>query len=948
MKAGERWILASLLLLGLCALSLALALLPGAPRLSGESELCASLERLNEPVTIQWYASPAGEFHGERRAIPLAIERLESVSGIRVQRIDPGSDAAQAAHAARLGLAPLRLRTIERDGWSEINLWSSLRIVSPTHGAWTLARLGPLEAPQLAALVAGGLDQLRAPRRPRVGLRLPAQGYGKLEAELAQRAELFLLGDAPLESIPAEIDWLIWIVAERDGARQSAALEHFLARGGELLLCASGAPAPTAADELLFSVAGAQILGDASRSAARSIAQAQDFQPFGAQPNGTLFFGPCAQLQPLDDPAWRMHTLASDEQRLARLMLAEPAAGEGGRAVLSASPLPLSDAHWSDETLAHRALVRVLEARGADPARADAARLAARPAPPLPELSSRARFWMRALVVFLIPLGLGLLALARLRAPRSANEARRSPLAWRRTLALALSLGLLAMLALPEADPRLPAALTTRVETLAQRGPVQWRWSVSERERLPVAWRGPLADFERDLVELAAGALRIERYPALDAEQRRILQQQAVPSVWVREADENSQRAQEFVATLTLTQGARSETLHFHRESELIGMRFRLAFALERLLLQAPVRIAFHSPSLRLSPAEAQLQYQDRGLFAPGGGDPCLAARELLRAQGFMVLPLSDAEFAQDPEAEMLLLLQPQRPSQAAQAAFARALERGIPALVAAQHFVAMSRARGEDPRASGWWPQPQFLDLEQGFFQSLGLEWQRTLLFDEQCASAEVTTVNTAVNTAAGPGSRRSTERALLSNPWFPRLTGAGLAQSGLESVGAMSMPQASPLRLDEARCVQSGWRPEVLLRSSERSWTHEWSGGELNPAWLQRPSDGPAGEQVLGWRFTPREGGSRAGFIALGAWRQWSDEELHRPQTDNANALVELCARATLPKDLCALLSERASAPGLVHVPPAERVRWRWLTLAAPLAVLGAALFLWRRWRA
>jgi hypothetical protein len=804
-----------------------------------------------------------------------------------------------------------------------------------------LARLGPLEAPQLAALVAGGLDQLRAPRRPRIGLRLPEQGYSKLEAELARRAELFLLGNAPLESIPAEIDWLVWIATESDGAPQAAALERFLERGGELLLCASGATLPTAADELLFSVTGAQLLGDATRSAARSIAPMQDFQPFGVQPNGTLFFGPCAQLQTLNDPAWRMHTLASDEQRLARLMLAEPAAGAGGRAVLSASALPLSDAHWDDESLAHRAFVRVLEARSADPARADAARLAARPAAPLPELSRRARFWMRALVVFLIPLGLGLVALVRLRGPQRSSAARSSPLVWRSPLALSLALGLLALLALPASSPQLPEALTARVENLAKRGPLQWRWSVSERERLPLPWRGPLQDFERDLTELAAGDLAIERYPALDAEQRRQLQQRVIPSVWAREADEDSQRAQEFVATLTLTQGTRSETLHFHRESELVGARFRLGFALERLLRQAPVRIAFHSPSLRLSPAEAQLQYQDRGLFAPGGGDPCLAARELLRAQGFEVLPLSEAEFARDPAAEMLLLLQPQRPSQSAQAAFARALERGVPGLVAAQHFVAMSRARGEDPRASGWWPQPQFLDLEQGFFQSVGLQWQRTLLFDEQCASAEVTSVSTRK-------SARKTERALLSNPWFPRLAGAGLAQSRLESVGVLSMPQASPLELDETQCAQSDWQPEVLLRSSERSWTHDWSGGELHPGWLQRPAEEGPSAEVLGWRFTPRAGSSKAGFIALGAWRQWSDEELLRPQTDNANALVELCARATIPDDLCALLSERASAPGLMHVQPSERVRWRWLSLAAPLAVLGAALFLWRRWRA
>jgi|LakMenEpi03Aug12_release.lakeMendotaPanAssembly.Ray.scaffolds.fasta_scaffold03325_11 hypothetical protein len=943
MKPLERHSLQIRLLLAFLALALAFSWWQTPPRLVGEEQLRASLAALGEPVSIQWYASSPAEYTGERRAIARAVQRIEQLSGVRVQRIEPGSDPAQAAHAARLGLLPLRLRTIERDGWSETNLWSSLRVVSPSLGAWVCVRLGPQEAPELAVRMAAGLDQLREPRRARIGLRLPAQGFQKLENELAQRSELFLLGNGPLTALPESIDWLIYAVEPSDGAAQAALLEEYLARGGALLLLGSGSKTPASADTLLFGVCGAQLAEDPLEEPARSIASQQDFQPLGAQPNGTLFFGSAPIPKPLPGSTRRWHTLASDARSQPRLVLIQPGAGSvAGTSVLCVSQAPFHDAHFGDESLAHPALLRVLEREGADPVRSLAARRFASKSPPLPEWTAAERAWIRILIVLTLPLVCLLTGLLVLR--REAPRGRAS--GWRREVVLIGLAGGLAALALLPSAAREPApALWNRARELEARAGLQLDWLVSERERLPTAWRGALGAFELELGALAQAVpgvqLKIRRVPALDREQRAELERLEIESAWVRESEGDEQRTREIVASLRLSSGSAVERIDFHREQDLPGASFRLGFALERLLRGRPVRIAWRSPSLRLSPAEAQLQYLDRGLFAPGGSDTSLEAREFLRMQGFEVRRMEPQELEQPWEAELFVLLQPRRPSAAEQAAFESALQRGIPGIVAVQHFVAQSRTRGADPRASGWWPEPQFLDLEQGFFADCGLAWSRELLFDQQCARAESWSV-------VQGAMQRSTERVALANPWFPRVTGPGLEPAGMLSVGSFAMPQASILEWDSARAAARGYRVEPLLSSSPRTWTVSWAGGEIDPQFSREQAREYCGPRTLAVKMRSADGRSAADFLALGSSRCFEDGELWRPDSDNANALLEWCARATLAPDLCALLAERSRGAGLIHVPPEERLRLRALTLALPLLVLAGAFWMWRRLRA
>lgn len=944
-------------LLGLLCLALLSDLarkVSGTPlRLVGEEQWTQAIAQLNEPLVITWYASPDAQFSGDLRLVPDAIERLVELSQARFARVDPSSDPQLSAHTARLGLSPMQVRTIERDGWSERSLWSTLRIVVGSRGAIVMDRVGAEEAPQLCALAAARLEQLREPRRARVGLSAPANGFRRLEQALANSCELFLLDFDTQAQLPEELEVLFWMAPRQLSPTHLLALRDFRARGGELVLARASDNQVSPVEAQLYQSLGArlesELLQEPEAPLVRSIASDQDFRRFGAQPNGTLGFLGAHALVP--EPAqlaalranWEVLASSSAPATPGASLLVRIAALDAGlgSSLLLASASPLEDTHLEHEAFAHRQLLETILRSIADPARHAAARIQARQFEALPELSSFQRNAWRGVLVLGLPLLLLSVAWWRRRhAPPSQLHAS----AWLRPMAWASAgLVLVAMVAAlaPAHEAQVPTAVRQRVTQLLQNGPLELRWSISERERLPAPWRAPLARFERQLRELAAlderVRLVVDTYPALDAEQRARLEQSGLRSTWATQSSTEGDLAREIVASLQLRQGERSTTLELSDSTRLETLEFPLALALERLLRATPIRIAWASDRLRLSPAESRLNYQERGLFAPGGSDPYPAAKARLRALGFELVIIDPTLPPEKLDADLLVWLQPRRSSAPMQALLRSSVRDGIPALVASQNFVAQSRARSAQGLSSAWWPEPQFADLEQGWLADAGIEWVREVVFDAQSARADMESVVERHGT-------RQLERASAANPLFVRVAAEGLRPSELQSVGSLRLAQPSWIRVDEARLRAAGFRAVPRLLSSARTWTYNWQGGELEARWFEATGQELRGPLPLAIELVPLQEQAEARLLLLGSARMFQDAELEATDADNAAALAEWCTRLCGGADLAELLVDRNASPGLRWVEPKERIGARILVLGlGPLLLCLYAL--WRQ---
>jgi hypothetical protein len=204
----------------------------------------ARLAHLDTELMLAWYRTPpesmpAGyrDLEAEMRAL-LENFRAAAPDKVRVQIVDPDVDPQYASYLANVGIAPVRVRHIERDGWVEERLWSSLRIVDGAHGAAVVQRLGPEEFASLQALIVAHLDELEKPRRPRLALSAP-EGCRALRGALQKEGDVADV-DFDLDAkIPDDADLLLWIDPTRADAPQLSALHRFLDRGGSVVVAGS-------------------------------------------------------------------------------------------------------------------------------------------------------------------------------------------------------------------------------------------------------------------------------------------------------------------------------------------------------------------------------------------------------------------------------------------------------------------------------------------------------------------------------------------------------------------------------------------------------------------------------------------------------------------------------------------------------------------------------------
>ena len=730
----------------------------------------------------------------------------------------------------------------------------------------------------------------------------------------------------------------------------------------------------------------------------RAIANNQDFRTLEGQPNGTLVFAAPGALvldeARLDELGFDAHTLVAASPRAwcqvppqgpveradlapergqpapkgALAVLLAPRDPRRGPIVLLESAEPLRDGELGREDVAHRALLDVLLANLTSPERLVAARLAVPEPERLPPLSGAARATWRAVCVLALPLVL--LAAALLR--RRGTPRRETPAVTARGLAAALAALAAAVLAPALVERALPAradltreglhTLDPLTRELAARveGPLTAELHASDGlppslVEVPARVRDLLRGLEGSLADGASFARR--SVDDLDEAGRAALAARGVAPRPLRVEGADERGVVQVTCALVLSAGGAERVLDLTGERPLEHLELRLAIALGRLVgdARARGRLAVASDTPRLSPAEAHLEYQKRGLFAPGGADVYADARARLTELGFELTPVDEVAAVVPPDTDLFLWLQPRRNVEARRVALANHVAQGGRALVAAQHYNVRARQLESRGFQTLHWPEPQFPDLEQGWPAELGVTLARELVCDVEAGAARLPTEVE----RAGSGRDFVLQESVL--PFQVRVLAANAPAPATLARGAGDQLFLWPSRiaLDGARLAELGLEAEVLLATSPRAWTLDWRGGYLSAEDLAPPASF-AGALPLCVRVRGRfpglaedgrtlgaPGESAGELVLLGASEPFKGPHLERDGYRADHLLVDLVVRGAMGPDFARVAARRPRAAGFEAPAPEARLRLRAWTIGAWPVLMALLALGWRAWR-
>ena len=740
------------------------------------------------------------------------------------------------------------------------------------------------------------------------------------------------------------------------------------------------------------------------------------------QPNGTLLFEApttcAADPDALSLRGWSAEVLAhtSDETwvtelptgvsdsneltveggtRISRqplITLLRPTEPLRGSVVVMASASPLRDDILRAEGFAHRRLVDVLVRNLASDDRLvlNSTEFALPEA--LPELSGGERLKWRLAAVLLVPALLCILALARgsFRLGRTSSD-QGSRLRLAATSVAAFLVGAL-VVRLADTVPlrfdwtednlnQLAAATESLAKQIGESGELRAEVFLSSRDKLPPEMRRSaeqLDDLLSDLERAGAG-IQLERTDPgeLDESERDQLRMEGIEAQRVTSREEGVTTVRTIYSALRLTRTVdgveRTELLSLPDANAFEALEFRVAFALWRLQTgQRPV-IAFASDTPRLSPAEAHMDYQLKGLFAPVGNDVYSAARETLRDVGFEILHINPREPEFAAPFDTLVWIQPRRDATAMIDAMARYLHRGGRTFLAAQHFNMQARQYRGTNFDTVYWPQPQSPDLEKFWLPELGINLARVILLDELKTSQSL---ETQVNRDAA---QRDYEEQASAQPFSIRASAANYGSDPImRGVGDLAFIWGNHIEWDAARLEELGLAASPLISTSERSWAFDWTGGyvprEALAGYPAADSDSlkRLPRSTLAARFSgsfplpvipllpeiegqPRSDlGLKSGVPAPGELLLVGDSEMFKnefllgPEFRADHLLVNAAADLVLPADLAAVANRRRVARGFDYLSGEEKARWRLLVVSlgpAAVLLLGALRSLWRR---
>jgi hypothetical protein len=1016
-------------------------------------ELSERFGSFAEGVRITYYVSqrsemPAHLSHLEKgvRDVLGGFERAAETWNVDLQSqvIFPDRHPDWADSLGSAGLAPWRARRVEGDGYREDQVWSSLRIAYGPRPAAVLNGVGPAQVLELQNLILEQLEELRSPRRPRVVLSGPAEGYDELRRLLNTGASVTEIDFDEDPRLPAQVDLFLWLDPTRVEERHLAVLDGLRARGASLVLAGRGihsteraldetmevrfepgAPAmgsllrhhglspvgdllldPSAGERLALSDSGGESVQQFVPWYVRSTANNQDFRTLYGQPNGSLlfrtpsaFYPAPARLAELGLEATvlasagnfaSMHELPKEpmtteqvfalkgqtQPNVALAALLRPADPWGGQVMVLSDSAIFGDEHWYHDHYAHQAFAQVLLTSLLSSERLVAGRLALRAPGLLPELTSEERIAWRGLVVLAIPAALAVAFL--LRGRRSGYQSRNSrPWSWVLGSTLVclpllqglslVSQGLDADLTEDGRNRLTPAQQVVFAEQL--REPTEFEFIFSPPAQLPPQFKPLVRELRRACERLADRFDTLEITSqwtdALSPAETDALKAKGIRPLAVSSAQTEATRMFRIYGSLQMRRGSHEVTLNFPSERSFGHLHFRLAHALERLESAAPTRVALFAEPPRISPAEASMEYQRKGLFAPREGDAYSAAEEFLKEFDFEVLRLEAGRDQVPEDLNALLWMQPRRDLLPMLQALSQHLHRGGGALVAGQHFRVLSRQLEGTALQQRFWPEPQFFDLDRHYLPELGIEVPRLVCFDNEAGTMNM---KTRVDGTQGLATYKSlpTSQDFLVQP-----SSEGLA--GLH--GQWLMPFATQVRWSPELLEKNNLRVTPWIHGGQRPWTYAWSGGDLPQSVLANDSTQPEGladrveqgtgpacyaalfsgtfpaAQVTGQEqrqlMVDLEGKSseEGRLLLMGNSELFKNEQLGLRNFDHEDLLLRAVSTLALPPRLLPLLDRPRHEPTLEAQEDGTRRFWRIIVLGAPAALLLAVGLMRRR---
>jgi hypothetical protein len=398
--------------------------------------------------------------------------------------------------------------------------------------------------------------------------------------------------------------------------------------------------------------------------------------------------------------------------------------------------------------------------------------------------------------------------------------------------------------------------------------------------------------------------------------------------------------------------------------STLEHIDFLIAAAVGRLDgCVAPV-ISVVSDLPRLSPAEALEDYQKKNLSAPGGVDVYSLLKELLADYGYRLHHVNARYPSLAAGTDAVLWLQPRRDSGPMIELVSDFLANGGRAVVAMQHFNIQQRQYRGTGFETVYWPQPQFQDLDR-YLRLVGVEQVREVLMDR---TRHRLTLDTQVNRTAV----REYDPQEVALPFLIRAVGAHYAADSpvTRNLGDLLFIWGNRFALDSTRLAQGGFRADVIISTSDRSWAYPWKGGWLPPESLSPSRDYLSGRQPLAVSITgpfpaagfadddegrqrliarPRSGDSEGSLLLLGSSEMFKNHRLHTPGFQHAQLLLNAVALAAHSPEMARLQARHQPPRGFAFLDSASKTRWRLFTVGAgPLAMVACGLIRRRRRRA
>lgn len=465
-------------------------------------ELENKLGALHDDVFLTFYVTrrermPSQLRHVESEVVELLDAMARHGRGrVDWRLVDPTDDEDLQRFAARRKVAPVRVRSVAHDRYSEQEVYATLTIEYGPRPPALIEGIGPEHLPRLQQIVLAQLAQLETPRKPVFAVAAAREGLAGLRGFLATKGEVREVDLERGQAIPKDADVLFYVAPQKVESTLLRRLDHFLSVGGSAVVIGSPidarldpglarldvGPGNEAIDEVLkrFGIRAVPALLIDAKSAGQNLPTGeigspfrcgcltlnQDFQALSRDPRGTILFVAPTPLQldaeRLEALGMRAEVLAttSDETRLLPitsratidatnassvgepvakqplLVWAQPNERFRGTLVAAGSLSLIDDLYFGIDKLANQRTIETIVETLTKDDRLVMRRAGIVKPEPLPELAASSRLFWRFIVVFSFPLALVLVFLVR----RSRSSVSGSAAAGVRGRGLALAL----------------------------------------------------------------------------------------------------------------------------------------------------------------------------------------------------------------------------------------------------------------------------------------------------------------------------------------------------------------------------------------------------------------------------------------------------------------------------------------------------------------------------